>query len=217
MDGQRGQLGRPDGHRADEAPHDHGHGPEGVLVLSDSFEERYTEGILDEVPPSRNGDPLWPTPPLRRGAFALRGCVLTPKKKLDDGYVVVNGATIASVDTKKPAGVKVIETDGVVVPGLIDLHGHPEYNVFSAWEPPKLYANRYRWRDSKEYQVVVREPWKKLVEDPRCSGISPAMPRRALSSAVQPRSRAQAEVPREGGGARPQRRPAHLRRAQGDR
>jgi 5-methylthioadenosine/S-adenosylhomocysteine deaminase len=98
--------------------------------------------------------------------FALRGCVLTPKRKLDDGYVVVNGATVASVETKKPAGVKIIETDGVVLPGLIDLHGHPEYNVFSAWEPPKLYANRYRWRDSEEYKLVVREPWKKLVDEP---------------------------------------------------
>jgi 5-methylthioadenosine/S-adenosylhomocysteine deaminase len=92
--------------------------------------------------------------------------VLTPKRKHDDGYVVVNGATIASVGAKKPAGVKIVETDGVILPGLIDLHGHPEYNVFSAWEPPKLYNNRYRWRDSKEYGLVVREPWKKLTGDP---------------------------------------------------
>ena len=59
-----------------------------------------------------------------------------------------------------------IDTDGVILPGLIDLHGHPEYNVFSAWEPPKLFANRYRWRDSEEYKLVVREPWKKLTGDP---------------------------------------------------
>jgi 5-methylthioadenosine/S-adenosylhomocysteine deaminase len=98
--------------------------------------------------------------------FALRGCVLTPKRKRDDGYVVVSGATIASVGTTKPAGVKIVETDGVILPGLIDLHGHPEYNVFSAWEPPKLYNNRYRWRDSEEYKLVVREPWKKLTEEP---------------------------------------------------
>jgi 5-methylthioadenosine/S-adenosylhomocysteine deaminase len=54
----------------------------------------------------------------------------------------------------------------VILPGLIDLHGHPEYNVFSAWEPPKLYTNRYRWRDSAEYKLVVREPWTKLTADP---------------------------------------------------
>ena len=29
----------------------------------------------------------------------------------------------------------VIDTDGVILPGLIDLHGHPEFNVFAAWEP----------------------------------------------------------------------------------
>ena len=80
--------------------------------------------------------------------------------------MVVNGATIASVGAQKPSGVKVVDTKGVILPGLIDLHGHPEYNVFSAWEPPKLFANRYRWRDSEEYKLVVREPWQKLTADP---------------------------------------------------
>jgi cytosine/adenosine deaminase-related metal-dependent hydrolase len=92
--------------------------------------------------------------------------VLTPKRKLDDGYVAISGGTIASVGTKKPEGLRIVDTEGVVLPGLIDLHGHPEYNVFAAWDPPKLYSNRYRWRDSKEYKLVVREPWKRLTEDP---------------------------------------------------
>ncbi len=101
--------------------------------MSDSFEDRYTEGILDEVPPeSERRSALAEPRAAPAEPFALRGCVLTPKRKLDDGYVVVNGAKIASVDTTKPAGVKIIETDGIVLPGLIDLHGHPEYNVFSA-------------------------------------------------------------------------------------
>jgi hypothetical protein len=47
----------------------------------------------------------------------------------------------------------------VVLPGLIDLHGHPEYNVFAAWEPPRQYLNRYAWRRSGEYDAVVRRPW----------------------------------------------------------
>jgi len=52
----------------------------------------------------------------------------------------------------------------VVLPGLIDLHGHPEYNVFAAWEPPRVYVNRYQWRRSDEYAAVVREPWRLLTE-----------------------------------------------------
>ena len=59
---------------------------------------------------------------------------------------------------RKPTDVAVLETDGVILPGLLDLHGHPEFNVFAAWEPPKLYANRYAWRRSKPYQALVRDP-----------------------------------------------------------
>ena len=59
---------------------------------------------------------------------------------------------------RKPTDVQVVETDGVILPGLIDLHGHPEFNVFAAWEPPKLYANRYRWRASAPYKALVRDP-----------------------------------------------------------
>jgi 5-methylthioadenosine/S-adenosylhomocysteine deaminase len=57
---------------------------------------------------------------------------------------------------------RVISTEGVILPGLIDLHGHPEFNVFAAWEPPKRYANRYQWRRSKEYAAIVKEPWGRL-------------------------------------------------------
>ena len=30
--------------------------------------------------------------------------------------------------------------------------------MFAAWEPPKLYANRYRWRASAPYKALVRDP-----------------------------------------------------------
>ena len=46
------------------------------------------------------------------------------------------------------------ETDGVITPGLIDLHGHPEFNIFAAWEPPKQFVNRYAWRGSDLYQQL---------------------------------------------------------------
>jgi len=131
--------------------------------VSDAFDERYELGIFDELPeePARlESERAAATP------FALRGCVLTPERKLDDGYVLVSGANIESVGTAAPGGTKVIETEGVILPGLIDLHGHPEYNVFAAWEPPRLYKNRYLWRGSDEYKAVVKEPWAKLTVDP---------------------------------------------------
>jgi 5-methylthioadenosine/S-adenosylhomocysteine deaminase len=131
--------------------------------VSDPFDELYETGILEELPPEteRSAARAMPGEP-----FALRGCVITPDRRHEDGYVLVSGATITSVGTAKPAGVRVVETRGVILPGLIDLHGHPEYNVFAAWEPPRLFPNRYAWRGSDEYKVVVKEPWKRLTENP---------------------------------------------------
>lgn len=94
--------------------------------------------------------------------FAIRGCVLTPDEALEDHHVIVAGAQIQEVVAAAPAGMTVVAADGIVLPGLIDLHGHPEYNVFAAWEPPRQYANRYAWRRSPEYDAVVRRPWATL-------------------------------------------------------
>src|SRR5437899_3297761 len=79
-------------------------------------------------------------------AVALHGCVLAPDGPLPDGYVVVAGGQIADVTTARPAGTRVHETGGVILPGLIDLHGHPEFNVFAPWEAPRQFTNRYQWR-----------------------------------------------------------------------
>jgi 5-methylthioadenosine/S-adenosylhomocysteine deaminase len=137
----------------------------GGRALSEAFDERYDEGVLEELPAEEErGAGL--TRALPAKPYALRGTVLTPDRKLDDGYVVVEDGKIASVGKAKPEGVDVLETGGVILPGLTDLHGHPEYNVFAAWEPPKEYVNRYAWRGSKEYQLVVKEPWAKLTGAP---------------------------------------------------
>jgi cytosine/adenosine deaminase-related metal-dependent hydrolase len=138
-----------------------------MMPGSDPFEEAYTAGVLDELevarPPTVEGPlpaGIAPAEPL-----ALTGCVIAGEQALDPGYVVVNGPVIAEVGAgSPPAGVRVFPTGGLLLPGLIDLHGHPEYNVFAAWEPPKLYRNRYLWRGSDEYRQVVRAPWLQLTE-----------------------------------------------------
>jgi 5-methylthioadenosine/S-adenosylhomocysteine deaminase len=131
--------------------------------MSDLFDELYDTGVLEELPPEteRAAARAMPAEP-----FALQGCVITPDRRFDDGYVVIHGATIESVGATKPADVRIVENEGVILPGLIDLHGHPEYNVFAAWEPPRLFPNRYAWRGSDEYRLVVKEPWKRLTENP---------------------------------------------------
>ncbi|MGC4000995.1 MAG: hypothetical protein QM767_27460 [Anaeromyxobacter sp.] len=131
----------------------------------DAFERVYTAGVSREDAPSAapERDRLPAAAAARALTFALRGCVLTlDGPPLADGFVVVEGGRVAAVTDQPPAGVAVHPTAGVILPGLIDLHGHPEFNVFSAWEPPKLFASRYRWRDSAIYRKVVREPWTTL-------------------------------------------------------
>lgn len=65
----------------------------------------------------------------------------------------------------------------MILPGLIDLHGHPEYNVFAAWEPPKLYIHRGRWRDSDEYAQLIKEPWSALTSGGKSVSVKTAMTR----------------------------------------
>src|SRR3954465_2089495 len=74
--------------------------------------------------------------------FAIRGCVLTPDEALEDHHVIVAGAVIQDVVGPAPAGMPVLVSDGVILPGLIDLPAHPEYNVFPARAPPRLHPHR---------------------------------------------------------------------------
>src|ERR687888_501592 len=105
----------------------------------------------------------------------------------------VNDEHIEAVATAKPAGTRVHETHGVILPGLLDMHNHPEFNIFAAWEPPQLFANRYRWRGSDIYH--------KLVRDPRPGGRRDRHPGRIRQG------------PQPGGGAGTERRSPDFRRA----
>src|SRR5918999_4297661 len=90
---------------------------------NDPFEPVYTSGIVEEETPARELLPrAAPAEP-----FALHGCVLTPERPIEDGYVVVGaGKTIAAVQEQRPDLARVHDTNGVILPGLLDLHGHPE-------------------------------------------------------------------------------------------
>jgi 5-methylthioadenosine/S-adenosylhomocysteine deaminase len=111
---------------------------------------------------------------------AFGGSVLKSDGSIAGGWVVVQGGQIVSVRSTKPRDVeRAISTGGVILPGLIDLHGHPEYNVFAAWEPPKVYLNRGRWRDSDEYAHLIKEPWGALTSGGKSVSVKTAMTRYA--------------------------------------
>lgn len=133
----------------------------GAQGRATAFERAYRRSVTGPVgPPPRDRRRALPPEP-----FALHGAVITPTGARSSAYVTVADGTIRSVGARRPSQVKVVETNGVILPGLIDLHGHPEFNVFAAWEPPTRYANRYRWRSSPVYQALVRDPQDRLLRE----------------------------------------------------
>jgi 5-methylthioadenosine/S-adenosylhomocysteine deaminase len=133
----------------------------------DLFERLYNAPVSEAVEPPRprraarrelalRAAPAEPT--------ALRGCILTPTQAIEKGYLVIGaGKEIQAIQKSKPPGVRVQDTGGVILPGLIDLHGHPEFNIFAAWEPPRQFVNRYSWRASPLYKELVRGPQNRLL------------------------------------------------------
>ena len=131
--------------------------------VPDPFEHAYTRGVTTEqAPPATSAPTAQPATTGQSSAaepLALHGCVVTPETVFEQGYVVIGpDGTVATVQGRRPESARVIETGGVIAPGLIDLHNHPEFNIFASWEPPQLFANRYLWRASDIYQRLVRDP-----------------------------------------------------------
>lgn len=141
-------------------------------MTASGFAAAYRRNTVAELPPpitappgfARRHDASLRAAPPAGTPLALRGTVLTPAGAIADGYVVVEDDHVVDVVGAAPAGARVFETDGVILPGLLDLHGHPEFNVFAAWEPPKRFANRYQWRASDIYGRLVRIPQNTLAK-----------------------------------------------------
>jgi hypothetical protein len=134
---------------------------------ADRFEQAYTRSLLPSAASKiaalrRTRGQAGATP---GEAWALGGTVILPRRRLDKGWVTINGGAIAEVGETKPAHVRTLDTGGVIVPGLIDLHGHPNWNVFPAWEPPRLYANRAAWRESRQCRAVLENPMVEMTKD----------------------------------------------------
>jgi cytosine/adenosine deaminase-related metal-dependent hydrolase len=133
------------------------------MAATDPFTSAYREGMTDSLEGTPAADRARRAPRTLPGeSIALGGQVITPDGARK-GWVTVEGGTIARIGTQKPRSITAIQTDGVILPGLLDLHGHPEFNVFAPWEPPKCYVNRYSWRGSKPYHDLVRDPQNALI------------------------------------------------------
>ena len=89
---------------------------------------------------------------------------------INDGNVMVRDGKITGVwasNTNPPAGVDftdvpIVETEGTIYPGLIDLHNHVHYNHIPLWDfevhlsdsqksEEGGYTNRYQWGNNWDY------------------------------------------------------------------
>ncbi len=62
-------------------------------------------------------------------------------------WLVIEGDRIARIESAAPEGARIIDTEGFIVPGLIDLHNHLNYNVLPLWKEAKgQFVNRFEWR-----------------------------------------------------------------------
>ena len=88
----------------------------------------------------------------------LEVTVVTPMSVHDSAVVTVAGGRIASVSPGATSATAVA-IDGVMFPGLIDLHNHMTWNVLPNWQPPRLFTNRYEWQELPEYAQKLNGPY----------------------------------------------------------
>lgn len=97
------------------------------------------------------------------GGVILRGLVLT-STGAQIGEVFFEGPTIKCVsgscsDEPGAETATVVETNGIISPGLIDAHNHLPYNFLPEWDSQgRFFENRYEWADDPSYEAHV-EPY----------------------------------------------------------
>jgi 5-methylthioadenosine/S-adenosylhomocysteine deaminase len=103
--------------------------------------------------------------------LVLGGQIVTmdgARRVINDGLLYIDKGSIVAVTAKNgpiPAGFEslpVIDTQGTIFPGLIELHNHLSYNLLRLWAVPRPYGNRGQWAGIPEYRSTISGPMKLL-------------------------------------------------------
>jgi len=102
-----------------------------------------------------------------KNGILLRGTIVTPDEIIPDGWVFVKDDKIVSVSILKPPNLGAIElnTNGIIFPGLIDLHNHVAWNAIPRWKTWKKFNNRYEWNYDTDYEERVKDIYNSMRED----------------------------------------------------
>ena len=116
-----------------------------------------------------------PIDPLEGPKLALAGQIVTmdsTRRVLKKGTIFIEqGGIVALCDEGEaaPPGfetVSVVDTQGTIFPGLIELHNHLSYDILRLWDVPRKYGNRGQWAGIPEYQQLISGPMKLIGQDP---------------------------------------------------
>ena len=99
--------------------------------------------------------------------IAFMGTLVMPETVIEGGTVLMqDGRIVASgAHVTLPAGTRVVDTDGIIAPGLIDLHNHLSWNIFPRWKPMEEFGNRYDWQAKPVYNIQMTVPHALIVEE----------------------------------------------------
>src|SRR5215510_12188026 len=102
-------------------------------------------------------------------SIVLRGTVLTPDGVIPRGYVGIANGRIASVSAVRPDAPDAawVNTDGIILPGFVDLHNHVPWNVLPRWRPSGLFTDQRQWANDPEFERV-RAPFDAIQESSFC-------------------------------------------------
>ncbi|MEO6952553.1 MAG: amidohydrolase family protein [Polyangia bacterium] len=93
----------------------------------------------------------------------LDGTIVLPDQVIE-GQVLVEDAVITCVEPGTACaqmtaamGATLIQTEGIIAPGLIDTHNHILFDVFNEddWSPTQLYQNHNAWTTDPRYQAML--------------------------------------------------------------
>src|SRR5271170_6278743 len=99
--------------------------------------------------------------------IAITGTLVTPQEIVPNGTVLIQNGKIlaAGAQVQLPPGTSTVRTDGIIAPGLIDLHNHLTWNVFPRWKPNQEFGARYDWEALPVYKLLMDTPHAALVEE----------------------------------------------------
>ncbi len=99
--------------------------------------------------------------------IALTGTLVMPETLIEHGTVLIqDGRILASGEhVTLPQGTRVVNTDGIIAPGLIDLHNHLSWNIFPRWKPAQEFGNRYDWQQKPVYNIQMTVPHALIARD----------------------------------------------------